>query len=223
VSQFPFFLVLIALLGAVGSWVKRNNHNKIVAKAKAVAAEAGLSIDVGPKEPPTSPFDVMERGTSKAVWFHMWPPSGGDSVFRYQYTTGTGKNRSTSRYTCALVPVPFNAPHLTIGPEGFWSSLGQMVGIRDVEIESAVFNDRYRVSCDDERFAITLLDHDMIAWLLSPSSGGGTVRFELVGNGLLCVSDELPFEQMPSLLAWASQVRQHLPEVLSELYPVRVA
>lgn len=94
-----------------------------------------------------------------------------------------------------------------------------MFGIRDVEIESPEFNERYRVSCDDERFAVTLLDHEMLAWLLSGSSGGGTVRFELMRHELLCISDELPIEQMPALLTWAAQIRQHLPEVLTELYP----
>ncbi len=117
--------------------------------------------------------------------------------------------------------MPFDAPHLRIGPEGFWSNLGQIIGIRDIEIESPEFNERYRVSSDDERFAVTLLDHEMIAWMLSDSSGAGTIRFELLGTQLLCISDQLDVEQMPGMLGWASQIRQHLPAVLTELYPVR--
>lgn len=61
----------------------------------------------------------MDRGGSRRVRFHMRNPVGGANVFRYQYTTGSGKSRRTWQYTCALIAVPFNAPHLTIGPEGF--------------------------------------------------------------------------------------------------------
>ena len=96
-----------------------------------------------------------------------------------------------------------------------------MVGIRDIEVESPEFNDRYRVTSDDERFAITLLDHRMIGWMLGGGSGAGAVRFELLGPQLLCISDELDIEQMPGLLGWTAQIRQYLPAVLTELYPVR--
>lgn len=96
-----------------------------------------------------------------------------------------------------------------------------MIGIRDVEVESPAFNERYRVSCDDERFAVTLLDHQMIAWMVGDSSGGGTIRFELLGNSLLCISEPVDVDHMPAMLGWASQIRQHFPAVMTELYPIR--
>lgn len=218
-------VVLYVVVGAVAAaltWWRYVAHRNEVARARQVAAGAGLTIDIGPKSPPDNPFDLMERGRARSVRFHMWDPDDGSTVFRYEYTTGSGKNRRQWRYTCALVAVPFNAPHLTIGPEGFWSNLGQVFGIRDVEIETTDFNDRYRVACDDERFAVTLLDHGMVAWLLSGSSGRGEIRFELMGNQILCIGDQLPIEQMPAMLTWATQIRPHLPGVLADLYPVGV-
>lgn len=120
----------------------------------------------------------------------------------------------------ALINLPFAAPHTKIGPEGFWSGLGRSVSIRDIEVESTLFNDRYRVTGNDERSAVTLLDQDMLAWLLSPDSGGGAVKFELWGSWLLCVSDRLDMEQMFGFLDWSQSVRAHMPGVLGSLYPL---
>jgi len=217
-------IVIIIVVGVpLYVWFAWRQNQKRKERARAVAAAAGLNIDVDTKSPPPAPFDLMQRGRSRKVSFHMWPTGSQDSVFHYRYTTGSGKSQRTFRFTCALIDVAFNAPHLTIGPEGFWSNLGQMVGIRDIELESPEFNERYRVSCDDERFAVTLLDHQMIAWLLSDSSGSGSIRFELLGSQLLCIGDPLDIEEMPGMLAWAAQIRQHMPKVLVELYPRRAA
>jgi hypothetical protein len=213
-------VILIAVGVPLYLWFMWHLNQRRNERARAVAASAGLNIDLDSKDPPPAPFDLFERGRSRRVSFHMWATGGQDSVFRYRYTTGSGKSRQTHRCTCALIDVPFNAPYLTIGPEGFWSNLGQIVGIRDIEVESPEFNDRYRVKCDDERFAITLVDHRMIAWMLG-DGGAGAVRFELLGRQLLCISDELDIEQMPGMLGWTARIRQHLPAVLTELYPIR--
>ncbi len=74
---------------------------------------------------------------------------------------------------------------------------------------------------DDERFAITLLDHEMIAFMLSPSSGQGEVTFEFFGRWMLLYRDQLPLEQLPALLAWGQSTRSVLPTVLREWYPAR--
>lgn len=217
--------VVIAVVVGVPSvlWFQWHQNDKRKQRARAVATAAGLNVDVDTKEPPPAPFDLFERGRSRRVAFHMWATGSSDSVFQYRYTTGSGKNQHTYRFTCALIDVPFHAPHVTIGPEGFWSNLGQMIGIRDVEVESPEFNERFRVSSDDERFAVTLFDHRMIAWMLGGSSGAGTIRFELLGPQLLCISDPLEVEEMPGLLAWACQIREQLPRVLADLYPKRAS
>lgn len=76
------------------------------------------------------------------------------------------------------------------------------------------------MTSDDERFAVTLLDQQMLAWLLSHESGRGVARFELWGPWLLCISDRLDLEMMFGYLDWAQGVRSHMPLVLPSLYPV---
>lgn len=215
-------IVVIAVITGIVIPLVLRHQRRVKERAQAVAASAGLHLDTEGKGPPAIGFDLFQRGRSKRVSFHMWTPSGNDSVFRYQYTTGSGKNSTTHRFTCTIVELPFNAPHLEIGPEGFWSKFGRVLGKRDVEVESPEFNELYKVDSDDERFAITLLDHRMIAWMLSPHSGRGSIRFEFLGNALLCVTaNRLDLEEFPGMLGWSQSIRQHLPEVLTQLYPTR--
>jgi hypothetical protein len=218
VGQLIVFVIFAAAAGAVAYSVLQAEKKRRAA-AVAHAKQRGYEIQVEDKEPPPLGFDLFQLGSGRTVSYHIWPPGSQDSAFQYRYTTGSGKNKQTHHRSCVLVQVPFTSPHLTIGPEGFWSSVGKMVGVRDIEVESPQFNERYRVACADERFAITLLDHEMIAWMLSPNSGGGTVRFEFGGRWMLCWGDDVPFEQLFGYLAWAQHARDVLPDVLTSLYP----
>ncbi len=188
------------------------------AKMRAVAAQHGLEVDVSSKKPPPIDFDLFDRGSSRRVDCHMWRAGELDSVIQYQFTEGSGKDSHTYEFSAALVDMPFLAPHLTISSENLWSRMKRAVGLRDVEVESPLFNERYQVRCADDRFAITLLDPPMIAWMLSPASGQGTVTFEFLGPWLLCHCSQLQIEELPGLLTWAQSVRAQLPAVLGELY-----
>ena len=217
----PLFLVVVAGI-AIAIAIAYNSRQKAhIAAARALAAHYGFELDVAAKPPPNHDFDLFDIGRSKRVSFQLWRAGEQDSVFQYQYTTGSGDNKRTCHHTCALISLPFVAPHTKLGPEGFWSGIGRAVGIRDIEVESPDFNDQYRVTSDDERFAIALLDQPMIAWLLSNQSGRGAIRFEIWGPWLLCVSDRLEFEVTFGFLDWAQGVRSHMPVVLNSLYPRR--
>jgi hypothetical protein len=212
-------IVVFVGIAALVAWHIHQAEQRRRRQAQAHAASLGYDVDLETKSPPRLDFELFDSGHSKKVTYHTWRDGSPDNVFQYQYTTGSGKNSTVHKRTAALVHVPFTAPHLEIGPEGFWSTFGRAIGIRDIEIESAEFNDRYRVRCDDERFAITLLDHDMIAWMLSPHSGGGYVKFEFGGRWMLCWGDRLEYQHLIPLLQWAQQARTNLPTVLTSLYP----
>lgn len=215
-----FFVVLGAGIGGIAYAAYRHNQAQI-ARAKAVAAQHGLAIDVSKQKPPKDfDFDLFGQGSSKVVRYQMWRPGEPDSVFQYQYTTGSGENSQTHQFTAAQVAVPFDGPKLSIATETWWTRAKRVVGMRDIEIESPEFNDRYHVRCGDERFAVTLLDHDMIAFMLSESSGLGAVTFEIAGDRMLCYGDQVDLEQLPAMLTWAQSTRGVLPRVLSEWYPL---
>ena len=219
--MFFFVSVAVALVAIpVALWAERRKKAHR-AWAQQLADQHGFQLDPNTKKPPEQPFDLFDAGSSKKVSFQFWRDGEQDSVFEYEYTTGSGDSRTTHHRTVALISLPFAAPHTKIGPEGFWSGIGRMVGVRDIEVESAEFNEQYRVTSDDERFAVTLLDQQMLAWLLSHQSGGGDIRFELWGSWLLCVSRRLELNQMFGFLDWAQHVRAQTPDVLQSLYPAR--
>jgi hypothetical protein len=211
-------IIVVALLVGGITWAAYAYNERLKARMRAVAAAAGLQVDVTTKKPPPLDFDLFDTGSSKKVRAQMWRAGEQDSVFQYQYTVKSGENSNTYEFTAALVEVPFTAPHLKISTENWWSKAKRAIGLRDIEVESPHFNDRYQVRCDDERFAIALLDPPMIAWMLSPESGSGTVTFEFGGRWMLCHCDQLKLEQLPGMLAWAQSVRGQLPAVLTELY-----
>lgn len=210
-------VVMVALVGGVayGAYAYQQQRK---ARLRAIAEAAGLHVDTSTKSPPALGFDLFDPGRRKKVSAQMWRAGEQDSVFQYRYTVQSGDNSKTYRFTVALVEVPFRAPHLRIGTENWWSKAKRIVGMRDVEVESTAFNDRYHVRCDDERFAIALLDPPMIAWMLSPQSGGGTVTFEFRDRWMLCHCDQLKADDLPGMLAWAQSVRAQLPTVLTEFY-----
>lgn len=209
---------VMAIVAGVVWYVARRRRHLQRERVRAVADRHGLVVDVATKPPPPLAFDLFRQGTAKRVSAHMWRSGEQDSVFQYEYTAGSGQHTQTFRHTAALVELPFVAPHLVISTENWWTRAKRVVGVRDIEVESADFNSRYHVTCRDERFAITLLDPPMIGWMLSPRSGRGSITYEFGGSWLLCHGDRLDVEQLPAMLAWATSVRTQLPAVLSDLY-----
>ncbi len=212
-----FLVVAGGLIGGVVYLVHWYNGQQ-KAKMREVAAAAGLQVDVDTKKPPPLDFDLFGRGSSKKVKAQMWRAGEHDSVFQYQYTENSGEDSTTYTFTAALVRLPFRAPHLTIASENWWSKMKRAIGARDIEVESPAFNDRFQVRCPDERFAITLLDPPMIAWMLSPYSGGGTITFEFTGEWMLCHRKQLKLHELPQMLEWSQSVLPQLPAVLTDLY-----
>jgi hypothetical protein len=209
-------MVLIAAVAAYAAFHVRKARR---ARLRTIAARHGLEVDVTDQRPPDLGFALFDEGKRKKLSARMWRRGDGDCAFHYQYTVHSGDSSSnTRRFTCALIEMPFSAPHLTISTENWWSRARRVIGLRDVEVESPDFNDRYQVRCDDDRFAITLLDPPMIAWMLSPQSGRGEITFEYRNGWMLCYGARLPDDDLPGMLDWAQSIRRRLPAVLTDLY-----
>ncbi len=224
VGAVRVMMVLLPLAGMsiVGYvvWRAVEKERRRAAEAAALAARHGFLHDARKKPPPPQRFDLFTAGRSQQVRNQLWRAGESDSVFDYQYETG-GDNSTTRRFTCALVHVPFDAPHTKIGAENFWSGLGRRLGIRDIEVESPRFNDRHQVTSDDERFAVTLLDGRTIDWFLHHSlHSPTTMNLEFRGPWMLCIIGRIPTERCFGFLDWATTIPAHLPAVLASLYPV---
>jgi hypothetical protein len=122
------------------------------------------------------------------------------------------------RFTCAVAEVGASCPRTVVGPATLTSRLGEAVGSIEIRFESEAFNRRFLVECEDPRFATTLMDQRMMAWLLECSSA---IAFELREDRLLCVSRRLSPASIPMLLEAVHGFRQRIPRVVASLYPPR--
>ena len=78
---------------------------------------------------------------------------------------GNRAARTTASRARSLT-IPAACPRLRLGHENFLTRLGDHLGLHDVEFEYDDFNRRFRVKCDDQKFAFSLLDGKMMQWLL---------------------------------------------------------
>lgn len=101
-------------------------------------------------------------------------------VLEYTYTTSSGSNGQTQNHTVHVVALnlPVALPPLTLTKD---SGLKRMFGGRDLELESKAFNDAFRISCADERYASAVLHPRMMEWMLFNRG----LEWQFAGNALV--------------------------------------
>lgn len=88
----------------------------------------------------TQRFDLMNRGRNRRFRNVMSRTADGKTVHLcdYQYTTGSGKNSSTHHQSLAIIDSPdLNLPAFTLAPENFLHRFGQMLGMQDIDFDTA--------------------------------------------------------------------------------------
>jgi hypothetical protein len=93
-------------------------------------------------------------------------------TFDYQYTTGSGKNRTTHHYHVTVLSMPAALPHLQLTPESFGTAIAKMFGGEDIEFESEQFNQMWRVQSSVPRFAYDVVHPRLMERLLYPDARG---------------------------------------------------
>jgi hypothetical protein len=122
------------------------------------------------------------------------------------------------RFTCAVVAVAASCPKLAVQPRSMSDDLIGLVGGDVLPLELEEFNRRFRVRCEDQRFAIAFLEQRMMAALLRLPL---RVAVGASDDRLLLVARRLPVEQLPLLLRSAAAIRDAFPRSLPSLYPLR--
>ena len=83
-----------------------------------------------------------------------------------QLSVGISDGDTTHEMTCVIVEAPIMFPDLVIRPEKLMDLLGELIEAEDIDFESDRFSRKYRVTCDDRRFAYDVLHTQMIEFLL---------------------------------------------------------
>lgn len=168
------------------------------------------------------PFALFQRGDGRGIEHVVYGNWQEVHViaFDYWYYDETSNGKTTSRtyyrFDCVIVPVEADCERLEIGPETFFSKLAEALSFRDLQFESEAFNDAFKVSCEDAKFANDLIDARMMQWLLANASG---YAFELIGNRVLVAGPKIDPFALTELLGVGRGFVQHVPKVVYSLYP----
>jgi hypothetical protein len=88
-------------------------------------------------------------------------------AFDYQYTTGSGKNKHTHRFSAMIVVSPIPLKPLFIRREGFFDKITEFFGADDIDFESAEFSRKFFVKSPNKKWAYDVIHQRMMEYLLT--------------------------------------------------------
>lgn len=217
--------VLFGLVAAGAAYLAYYLRKKRREELAAMAFQLGLDFSADdPFGCLSYPFALLTKGDGRGTENVMWGawremPVRGFDYWYYEESTDSKGNRTKTyhRYSCAVTEIDAACSHLMIDRENLFTSLADRLGLRDIEFESEDFNRRFNVKSEDPKFANDIIDARMIRWLLQTD---GAFRFEVCGRWLLAYSKKRRPQELVPLFGTLQQLREHVPRVVYELYPV---
>ncbi|MFE9243740.1 hypothetical protein [Nocardiopsis sp. NPDC006938] len=107
-------------------------------------------------------------------------------AFEYSYTTTShnGQNTTTTTHCFTVVTVSTPAtPVLEVRLEHLGHALLGLVGVHDLQVGERVFDQAFRITAQEDAFALAVLEPVVRAWLLEDPEG--RVPFRFSGDHLL--------------------------------------
>lgn len=94
-------------------------------------------------------------------------------IFDYQYTTGSGKNRTTTRQTVfAIRKEGLRLPHFSLHPENFLHRFISKFGFQDIDFDDfPVFSEKYLLRGEDESAIRNTFTSDILSFYENDFSG----------------------------------------------------
>lgn len=225
------FFAIVLLFGAIAAaaaWFRYQQRRQRIAALLAAATQLGFTFaEVDPQGTVHLPFSLFDKGNGRRVENVMWGTRHDlpTRIFDYWYydesnNTQGGRSRSYHRFTCALLTIPADCPTLQITHETLLSRLANAIGMKDVELEYEDFNRAFRVHCNDQRFAFSLLDGQMMEWMLHTPA---IQSLEIVGPLVLVAGPKLAAEDWVKLADVAAAFHEHVPHVVWTSWPKSVS
>jgi len=208
-------VLLVALIAYLAYAMRRRRRDGF----RLMATQLGLQYRTDdPLGVLAYPFTLFTKGDGRAVENVVWGAWQEVEVitFDFMYSEQNGKYRTDYQFDCAIVPIGADSPRLVIEHENLLTSLAGALALHDLQFESEAFNDEYHVRCEVPKFANDVLDARMMQWLLDNGSG---YSFESVGDRVLVAGPRIDPADLVGLLGVARGFAQHVPKVVSSLYP----
>lgn len=184
-EAWPVALALvIGVVSVVGSVLYARHREKV---CRAWAASTGW-VYVGSDQDLVRRWrgQPFQRGHSRRASEVMTGSFRGRPAtsFRYQYTTGSGKNRATFTHHVVAVALPAPLPTIELTYDGVGAKIAKALGGQDIEFESEAFNRVWRVEAGDAKTAHDVVHPRLMERLLAADAYGLSLRIE--GRDLLC-------------------------------------
>jgi hypothetical protein len=219
-------VVLVAVVAGIAYALKIKARQARVNAVMALAQRIGFSFSNDDVDHVVDmPFALFSRGDGRRVDLVITGTHNGVPMRMFDYwyydqsSNGRGnRTRTYHRFTCALATIPAACPRLQLGHENFLTRLGDHLGLGDVELEYDDFNRRFRVKCADQRFAFSLLDGQMMQWLLD---GDTFDSIEVDGPWVLLAGAKLDPSRWLDLGSWLDGFHAQIPPVVYSTYPPR--
>ncbi|UCN15347.1 hypothetical protein LFM56_03185 [Cellulomonas iranensis] len=166
-------------IAAAGWWFRRKRQEQLAAWALATGwAYAPRDPGLGLAQLHTArPFGQGHSRTTSDVLTGTYDGLPAVS-FTYEWTTGSGDEKRTYQVHVVGLALPAFLPTLDVTPEGFGARVAKAFGARDLQLESAAFNDAYRVDAPDARTAHAILHPRTLERLLQADALGTSWRIE---------------------------------------------
>jgi hypothetical protein len=214
-----FAFVALVIVGIIyGVRAERQRREAL----EKFAADLGLSLDTSnndsiPRE--LQHFTTFNQGDDRTAYNTLtgsvtiggrsFPIRIGD--YRYDTTSGTGKDRTTTTHRLSYLHVrlPFVFPaSMTVRRENVMDRIAGAIGFEDIDFESSDFSRKFYVRCSERKLAYDLLDPRMIEWYLGTEPP--TLEIENV-DVLLTDGRVWTADQMRWRLQWATEFIERWP------------
>ena len=218
------FVVVVFLFAAVAAGIALSQYRNRQARMHAVAAIAASvgftfsatdTTGVG-----TLPFSLFQQGSGRKATLVISGTHNGLplTLFDYEYYVQGDKSREYHRFTCGVLTIPAACPPLRLSHENFMTRLGDHISHHDVKLEYDDFNRRFLVNCQEQKFAFTLLDGQLMQWLLDDDN---LQQVEIVGPFVFVARAPVDAASWLNLGTWLDEFHNHIPPLVYTAYPPR--
>ena len=206
----PAFIALAVALIVFGILKARERREAMARLATELGFEYYVD-DPWDLEDTYAMFELFGRGHSREASNVICGEMDGRAVvaFDYQYTTGSGKNKSTHSYQAVVMGLPIVAAGLRMRTETVFDRLASWVGWDDIDFESDEFSRRYHVASEDRRFAYDIFHARLIEHLLACGQAPG---LEMKGPLMVLFDSQGNVENVRRLIAIGREIVASIPE-----------
>ena len=120
---------------------------------------------------PFANLPELRSGLRGVVWgASRDEPREETRVIAHEYVRHDGQTTSVLKHVAASRPAAPGWPALRVTTENLGGKLARALGRHTIRLDDPAFNDRFRVECADERFAVILLTPEIQRWLAETAS-----------------------------------------------------